>query len=97
MTDPGDGRDTPGLGRLFVLDPNLEPRPSIDLTSGAVGTVPPVWQRARVSLDGAFVYVTSGAPSGGPLFGFQPSRVLIVEVARAMLVGEVPLDDWGSG
>lgn len=92
MTDPGDGRDTPGSGRLFVLGPDLARRDPVDLRSAANIVVT---HSAAVSLDGTSIYVTSGTASVGPLYGFAPSRLLIVDRRALNLLRSVELDDWG--
>jgi hypothetical protein len=91
MTDPGDGRNFPGSGLLFVMGPNFEPRTPIDL--GALPS-PIVTHSAAVSGDGSLVYVTYGTPYGGPLYGFQPSRLLVIDARAGRLIRYVPFNDW---
>ncbi len=94
MTDPGDGRDSPGSGLLFAFDANLQRRDSIDLRLAAVDGVAPVTNWAAPSSCGGFVYVTAGTSSIGPLFGPQPGRLLIVDVVAQKLVDTLPLGAW---
>lgn len=94
LTDSGDFFDSPGSGFVYVYDANLTLRDSIDLRSAAVNGLPPSTRSAVVSRDGTLLYVTNGTASRGPLYGTQPSRVLVVDIAAKRMVREVPLNDW---
>ena len=95
LTDPGDGRDGPGSGFLFVFGPGLERRDPIDVRAAAShGVAVPSTHRAVVSRDGSQVYVTAGTARLGPLFGFQPGRVLIVDASEEHLADVIPVGLW---
>lgn len=98
VTDPGDGRDQPGSGLLYVYGPDLASRGIIDLRSSAsVSGAPPRTVNAAASRDGRRLYVTAGSNTGGPLYAPQPGRVLIVDLLSGALAGVVALTDWGPG
>ncbi|HET7622213.1 MAG TPA: hypothetical protein VFK39_09955 [Gemmatimonadaceae bacterium] len=98
MTDPGDGRDVPGSGLVFVFGPELQPKATIDLRPYAsVEEDPPRTVDAVVSSDGAHVYITSGSNLVGPLYPGQPGRVLVLDVANDSISATIPLHDSGPG
>jgi DNA-binding beta-propeller fold protein YncE len=97
VTDPGDRRNFSGAGLILVFGPSLESREPFDLRSESLDGVPPVTERIAVSPDGRHLYVVSGTASRGPLFGPQPQRVFIIDVARRELVRTVALGDYGAG
>lgn len=98
MTDPGDDRDLPGSGLVFVFDSELRSKGTIDLRPYAsVGTDPPRTVDAVVSSDGAHVYITAGSNFIGPLYPGQPGRILVLDVANDSVSATIPLHDWGPG
>jgi DNA-binding beta-propeller fold protein YncE len=97
LTDSGDSFDTPGSGFVYVYNANLTLRDSIDLRSAAVNGLPPATRSAVVSRDGTLLYVTNGTASLGPLYGPQPSRVLVVDITAKRILRQVPLNDWSPG
>jgi len=97
LTDAGDFFNNPGSGFLYVYGSDLKLRDSIDVRGAAVGGVMPSTKAVVVSRDGTLLYVASGTASRGPLFGPQPSRVLVVDIASKQLVRVIPLQDWNPG
>jgi DNA-binding beta-propeller fold protein YncE len=97
VTDPGDRRDVPGAGLALSFGPSLEPRAPVDLRSQAVDGVPPATEGIAVSPNGENLYILSGTASRGPLFGPQPRRVFMVELASGQLARTIALSDYGAG
>lgn len=96
LTDPGDGRDTPGSGLVLVFDLRLAARAPVDLRTEGMNGVLPVTHRAVPAVDTDLLYVTSGTASRGPLYGPQPARVFVVDPSSGVLRQVVALDDWGA-
>jgi DNA-binding beta-propeller fold protein YncE len=95
-SDPGSFIDSPGSGKLFVFDGTLAPLGAIDLgTAAAVNGFPPATHGLAVSRDGARLYVASGTASVGPLYGPQPQRLLVVDVAQRTILHATALGDYG--
>src|SRR6185312_14022415 len=91
--DAGDGRDTPGSGTIFRYDAALHPLPPIQLPTN----LPPsrqllVTNFLAVSADSRTLYATSGDADLGPSFGFEPARLLIIDLPTGS-VRAVPLGD----
>jgi len=94
LTDPGDGRDSPGSGKLYVLRPDRPAIDSIDLSAILPPGSPPTGNAVAVSAEGAFAYVASGTLSAGPLFGLQPGRLFTVDLSRRIPTAVYDLGVW---
>jgi len=92
----GDAFDFPGPGLLYVFGADLQASEPISLLAASMDGVPPTVGPSAVARDNHSVYVLSGTASRGPLFGPQPSRLLVVDADRKQLVKVVSLDDWGA-
>ncbi|MGH7718252.1 MAG: YncE family protein [Gemmatimonadaceae bacterium] len=90
LTDPGDGFDFPGSGRVHVFSSSLVPAPPIDLRQALGGPIP-TSNRAAVSTDGRALYVSSGTASIGPLFPTQPGRLFVIDLPSRTLTASVHL------
>lgn len=97
LTDAGDFFNTPGAGFLYLYGPNLEYRGTIDLRAATVDGALPATKGIVVSRDGTLLYVSTGTASRGPIYGAQPARVLVVDVASRTLLRSMPLNDWNPG
>jgi hypothetical protein len=95
LADAGDGFDFPGSGRVYVFTGDLASSEPISLLAASIDGVPPSGGASAVGRDNRTVYVLSGTASRGPLFGPQPSRLLVLDAAKRELVKTVALDDWG--
>lgn len=93
IADGGDFFDTPGSGTIFRYDAGLHPLTPIQLPTN----LPPhqealTTSSVAVSADGHTLYVTSGDADLGPNFGFEPARLLIVDLptghVRAVALGD---------
>lgn len=95
LADAGDGRNQPGSGKVFVYDANLTLLAPIDLSAAAVNGVAPVTHTVVVNPTGDQLYVLAGTPQFGPLFGSQPSRILVVGLGSGALTGTISLGEYG--
>lgn len=95
VTDPGDGRNTPGSGLLFLFTLGLQPAGTVALGTSAVPV--PRTAQATASRDGRRAYVSAGLERAGPLYGPQPTRLLVVDVLERRIVHDIPVAGAGVG
>lgn len=95
VTDPGDGRESPGSGHLFVYTLALQPAGSVALGTPAVPV--PRTARATASRDGTKAYIGAGLERIGPLYGPQPTRLLVVDVLERRIVHDISVGGTGIG
>jgi hypothetical protein len=94
MSDIGRWPDYPGSGKLFVFDQNLQPLGAIDLPWDTPTGMPAIAGDAAFSRNGRWLFVGAGTPPYGPTYGFQRSRVLVLDGRTLAFVKEIPLNDW---
>lgn len=93
-SDPGDGRDWPGSGRVYRLDRALGLRSPFELGGGEPGPSTPTVNHVATSRDGTAIYVVSGTASIGPLFGPQPGTLFVVDRTTGAVRKRLPTGDW---
>lgn len=96
LTDPGDGRYSPGSGLIYVFGPLLESRTPIELPRlDTVFEETTKW--AAVGRDNQSLYVSAGLPRVGPLFPGESARLLVIDLETSHVTASVPLSDGGPG
>jgi DNA-binding beta-propeller fold protein YncE len=95
LTDPGDGRNTPGSGQVAVFDSQLRSLPALDLRAQLGNSVPPALNSCAPSTDDRLLLVSAGTASRGPLFEPQPGRLAVVDLSR-QTASAIDLGDWSS-
>lgn len=95
LADRGGKLDLPGSGKVMIYDNLLQGVDSIDLRTSAEEA--PVARYAAIDTGNSILYVTSGTPSRGPLYGPQPAKLLIVDVFLRKVRSAVSLGDWNPG
>lgn len=83
-------------GIIYLLDANLELSSIIDLRVLPFGERPLGILGAEESRDGKWLYVIGGVPRDGPLYGPEPTHILIIEKATGTVVDNVPLNTFGG-
>ena len=96
LSDGGQAFDSSGSGKLFVYDQLLSLQKMIDLSPASTNGAPVVTNQLAFSRDGRWLFAAAGTPSAGPLFGFQPSQVLVIDARTFEFVRAIPLNDFGS-
>ncbi len=51
---------------------------------------------AEESIDGRWLYIIGGVPRDGPLYGPEPTHVLVIDKASGLVVDTVELDTFGG-
>lgn len=96
VTDPGSFPEQPGSGRVSVFDvATLTPLGSIQLPPADDGQ-PRVSLNASAATGGPLIYLTTGTPSRGPLFGTQRPAILALDVQQMRVIHMFPLSDWST-
>lgn len=83
-------------GIIYLLDANLELSSIIDLRVLPFGERPLGILSAEESIDGRWLYVIGGVPRDGPLYGPEPTHVLVIDKASGLVVDTVRLDTFGG-
>lgn len=96
LTDPGDGRDNPGSGHIYVFGPLLEPRSPIELPRLDNG-LEQTTQWAALGRNGRTLYVSTGTPEVGPLFPGGPGQIFVIDVGSRRIVENIRVGEWGLG
>jgi hypothetical protein len=81
---------------IYMLDANLELSSIIDLRVLPFGERPLGILGAEESTDGRWLYIIGGVPRDGPLYGPEPTHVLVIDRASGMVVDTVNLDTFGG-
>jgi hypothetical protein len=94
FTDPGIWPDFPGSGRLFLYDSGLAQVARVDLGQDPVTGGRVVSRVVAWSASSSLAFVSTGTAQNGPLYGIQPSRILVIDLTTASVVGEVSLGEY---
>jgi len=84
-------------GIIYLLDANLELSSIIDLRVLPFGERPLGILGAEESRDGKWLYIIGGVPRDGPLYGPEPTHILVIEKATGLVVDTINLDTFGGG
>lgn len=95
LTDSGDFFTTPGSGAVYVFSGSLVPQDTIALDPLAASH--PSTRGVSWSADGTRVYIATGTASIGPMYGPQPSRVIVIDAGSRRAVETIALGDWNPG
>lgn len=93
LPDPGDGRDDPGSGRVFVYDRQLNLQGHISLGTGA-RPENPVLNSVAFANEGQLILVSSGTSSFGPLYPSQSGRVFVISRDSMRVLRVIATHDW---
>jgi hypothetical protein len=96
LTDPGDGRNYPGSGLIYVFGPLLEPRTPIVLPR-VKDDIEETTTWAAVGRDDRTLYVSAGVPRVGPLFPGASARLLVIDLETRRITASIPLSKEGPG
>jgi hypothetical protein len=84
-------------GIIYLLDANLELSSIIDLRILPLGERPLGILGAEESSDGRWLYIVGGVPRDGPLYGPEPTHVMVIDKATGHLMDTVTLGTFGGG
>jgi len=84
-------------GIIYVLDANLELSSIIDLRVLPFGERPLGIMGAEESRDGKWLYIVGGVPRDGPLYGPEPTHILVIDKATGLVADTINLDTFGGG
>lgn len=83
-------------GIIYLLDPDLELSSIIDLRVLPFVDRPLGILGADESRDGKWLYILGGVPRDGPLYGPEPTHILVIEQATGHVVDTIPLETFGG-
>lgn len=83
-------------GLIFLVDADLELSSIIDLRVLPFGQRPLGIMGAEESRDGRWLYIVGGVPRDGPLYGPEPTHVLVIEKATGLVKDHVQLETFGG-
>ena len=83
-------------GIIYLLDANLELSSIVDLRVLPFGERPLGILGAEESLDGRWLYIVGGVPRDGPLYGPEPTHVLVIDKSSGLVVDTVYLNTFGG-
>ncbi|HEX7118007.1 MAG TPA: hypothetical protein VF212_04430 [Longimicrobiales bacterium] len=86
----------PGPGKIFVYDRAGALADSVDIRP-AGETWPPFVRQVAADAAGERLYIHAGSGEGGWYYDFQRARMLVVDLDRRTLVGQIPLGVWPDG
>lgn len=84
-------------GIIYLLDENLELSSIIDLRVLPFGERPLGIMGAEESRDGKWLYIIGGVPRDGPLYGPEPTHILVIDKATGLVADTIHLDTFGGG
>ena len=84
-------------GIIYLLDANLELSSIIDLRVLPFGERPLGIMGAEESRDGKWLYIIGGVPRDGPLYGPEPTHILVIDKATGLVADTIDLDTFGGG
>jgi hypothetical protein len=84
-------------GIIYLLDSNLELSSIIDLRVLPFGERPLGIMGAEESRDGKWLYIVGGVPRDGPLYGPEPTHILVIEKSTGLVVDTINLETFGGG
>ncbi|HEX6941633.1 MAG TPA: hypothetical protein VF128_01830 [Gemmatimonadaceae bacterium] len=83
-------------GIIYLLDANLELSSIIDLRVLPFGERPLGIMGAEESRDGKWLYIVGGVPRDGPLYGPEPTHILVIDKATGLVADTINLDTFGG-
>lgn len=84
-------------GIIYLLDADLELSSIIDLRVLPFGERPLGIVGAEESRDGKWLYIIGGVPRDGPLYGPEPTHILVIDKATGRVADTIDLDTFGGG
>src|SRR5688572_956403 len=84
-------------GIIYLLDENLELSSIIDLRVLPFSERPLGIMGAEESRDGKWLYIIGGVPRDGPLYGPEPTHILVIDKATGLVTDTIFLDTFGGG
>lgn len=95
IIDGTSTREDPGSGMMYIVDADLTSARPIDLRSATTGGQAPVLNTVVCDETSGLVYVGTGTPSRGPIFGTQRGTVIVVDPESQTVQRVIRLDSWG--
>jgi hypothetical protein len=83
-------------GIIYLLDANLELSSIIDLRVLPFVDRPLGILGAEESADGRWLYIVGGVPRDGPLYGPEPTHILVIDKSSGLVVDTIDLDTFGG-